>query len=255
VLPFYLMLVFATHPEAAIRAAPPPFWFGAAFQANLAELIAQRPLFWQNLAMSLRVSAGTAVLQMLLCSLAGYAFALMKFRGRELLFAVLLGTLLLPGFLRMIPHTLLINWLGWMDTARALIVPGASSAIGIFLMRQYIGHAVPPGVVEAARLDGCSSFGIYWRIVLPLCAPALGALGLIAFVASWNDVINPLTTMHDMGAYTAPLAMRSLIGSVDAPWNALFAGSVLLMLPLFVLFALCARQVFQTLSLDAGQVR
>jgi ABC-type glycerol-3-phosphate transport system permease component/peptidoglycan/LPS O-acetylase OafA/YrhL len=255
VLPFYLMLVFATQPEAAIRAAPPPFWFGAAFQANLAKLIAQRPLFWQNLAMSLRVSAGTAVLQMLLCSLAGYAFALMKFRGRELLFAVLLGTLLLPGFLRMIPHTLLINWLGWMDTARSLIVPGASSAIGIFLMRQYIGHAVPPGVVEAARLDGCSSFGIYWRIVLPLCAPALGALGLIAFVASWNDVISPLTTMHDMGAYTAPLAMRSLIGSVDAPWNALFAGSVLLMLPLFVLFALCARQVFQTLSLDAGQVR
>jgi multiple sugar transport system permease protein len=255
VLPFYLMLVFATHTEDAIRAVPPPFWFGSAFPANLAELLALRPHFWQNLQMSLSVSASTAALQMLLCSLAGYAFALMKFKGRELLFALLLSTLLLPAFLRMIPHILLINGLGWMDTARSLIVPGASSALGIFLMRQYIGRAVPLGVVEAARLDGCSSLGIYWRIVLPASAPALGALGLIAFLSSWNDVMTPMTTMHDMAHYTAPLAMRSLIGAVDAPWNALFAGSVLLMLPLFVLFALCARQVFQTLSLDAGQLR
>ncbi|MEO8155456.1 MAG: acyltransferase family protein [Rhizobacter sp.] len=255
VLPLYLTLVFATHSQAELRAMPPPFWFGTAFAANLADLLAQRPFFWHNFGMSLRVAASSALLQMLLCSLAGYAFALMRFKGREALFALLLSTLLLPSFLAMIPHILLMNWLGWKDTAASLVVPAASSAIGIFLMRQYITHAVPAGVVEAARLDGCGNLGIYLRIVLPLCAPALGALGLIAFVASWNDVINPLTTMHDMAAYTAPLALRSLIGSVDAPWNALFAGAVVLMLPLLALFALCARQVFQTLSLDAGQLR
>jgi len=250
--PLYLMFVFATHTDARIVTMPAPVWFGPELGANLRELLTRLPYFWHNLWMSLRVAGATALLQMLLCSLAGYAFAMLRFKGKEVLFALVLSTLLLPACLGMIPHRMLIDWLGWHDTARGLVVPAAASALGIFLMRQYTSKAISGELIEAARLDGCSTTGIYWRIVLPIVRPALAALALIAFIDSWNDLTRQLMTLHDMPVYTAPLALSSLIGLNGIPVGALFAGAAVTMLPVMVVFALCARKLFQTLAMDSS---
>ncbi|MES2933382.1 MAG: carbohydrate ABC transporter permease [Pseudomonadota bacterium] len=252
VLPLYMMFVFATHTDLEILSMPAPLWFGNAFMDNLNNLLNRLPFFWTNLSISLRAAGSTALLQLLFCSLAGYAFAVMEFKFKDALFALLLSTMLLPGFLNMIPNVLLIDWLGWMDRSIALIGPASVSAFGIFLMRQYITKAVPRELLEAARLDGCSSIGIYGRIVLPLVAPALAALGLIAFISSWNNVMAPLMTMHEMKNYTAPLALRSIVDRRGLPpLGALFAAAALSATPALLLFALCARKLFQNLSMDS----
>jgi multiple sugar transport system permease protein len=167
--------------------------------------------------------------------------------------SLLLSTLLLPSFVGMIPHRMLIGWLGWHDTARGLVVPAAASALGIFLMRQYIEKAVSRELVEAAKLDGCSTTGVYWRIVLPSIYPALAALALIAFVGSWNDYAAQLMTLHDMQVYTAPMALDAMVGTGGPPpVGPLFAGAALSMLPVLAVFALCARRLFQSLVVDSN---
>jgi multiple sugar transport system permease protein len=250
--PIYLIFVFATHTDAAITSSPAPLWFGSAFAGNLRQLLERLPYFWQNLWMSVRVAGAVALLQVVLCSLAGYAFALLEFKGKDVLFALLLSTLLLPGFLGMIPHRMLIGWLGWHDSAAGLVVPGAVSALGIFLMRQYIGTAVSRELIEAARLDGCSTTGIHVRIVLPMVRPALAALALIAFIGAWNDLLRQLMTLHDMEAYTAPLALRSIVRTGYTPLGPLFAGAALTMLPVIAVFAFCARSLFRTLAMESS---
>jgi multiple sugar transport system permease protein len=250
--PLYLVFVFATHTDQEILSSPAPLWFGSALGHNVADLLVRLPTFWQNLWMSVRTAAATALLQLLLCSLAGYAFALQQFRGKDVLFALTLSTLLLPGFLGMIPHRLLIGWLGWHDTARGLVVPAAASALGIFLMRQYIARAVSRELIEAARLDGCSTTGVYARIVLPLVAPALAALFLVAFIGAWNDLARQLMTLHDMPVYTAPMALYSMVGTGRVPLGALFAGTALSLVPVLLVFALCARSLFRNLVVDSS---
>jgi multiple sugar transport system permease protein len=251
-LPLYLVFVFATHTDAEIMSSPAPIWFGSAFRTNLADLLQRLPYFWQNLWMSVRVAGAVALLQMLLCSLAGYAFAMLEFRGKDVLFALVLSTLLLPGFVGMIPHRMMMGGLGWNDSARGLIVPGAAGALGIFLMRQYIGKAISRELVEAARLDGCGTTGFFFRIVLPIVSPALAALALIAFLGSWNDLLRQMMTLHDMETRTAPFALDSLIGFGPLPLGALFVGSALTMLPVIAVFALCARRLFRTLAVDSS---
>jgi multiple sugar transport system permease protein len=162
-----------------------------------------------------------------------------------------MATLLLPSFLGMIPTFMIMDALGWIDQPRALYIPGAASAFGIFLMRQFVGSSIPRELVEAARMDGCGEFGIYWRIVLPLLGPALGTLGLITFIASWNNFIGPLIVMRSPEMYTLPLALRSMQSPVNTEWGALMAGSAIATLPLLVLFALSSRQLISGLTTGA----
>lgn len=251
--PFYLMLVFATHGNADILSMPPPLWFGDALSANLDLLLERLPFFWRNLGWSFYVAIAITALNLLLCSLAGHAFALLEFPGRDRLFAIVMGTMLLPGFLGMVPTVLTMAWLGWLNEHKALIVPGACGALGIFMMRQYIAASVPRELVEAARLDGCGEFAIFWRIVLPLTRPALGTLGLISFIGSWNNFMGPLVVIRDMDLYTVPLALRALQGSGQTPWGALSAGAAIAVLPLLILFALASRRLID--GLTAGAVK
>lgn len=251
VAPFYLMMVFATHSNAEILSVPPPLWFGHALPDNLALLLERLPFFWRNLGWSFYIAFAVTALNLLLCSLAGYAFALLEFRGRERLFGMVVATLLLPGFLGMVPSVLTMAWLGWLNEHKALIVPGACGALGIFMMRQYIGASVPRELVEAARLDGCGEFAIFWRIVLPLTLPALGTLGLITFIGSWNNFMGPLVVIRDMDLYTVPLALRALQGSGQTPWGALSAGAAIAVLPLLILFVLASRRLIDGLTTGA----
>ncbi|MBL8334222.1 MAG: carbohydrate ABC transporter permease [Rubrivivax sp.] len=250
--PFYFMFVFATHSRTDIFNLPPPLWFGSELGANL-KILTERLPFWRNLGWSLYVALASTALTLLFCSMAGYAFAHFEFRHKKALFGLVMATMLLPSFMNMIPSFLIMDALGWIDQQRALYIPGAASAFGIFLMRQFAASAVPRELVEAARMDGCSELGIYWHVVLPLLKPALGTLGLITFIGSWNNFIGPLVVMRSLDQYTLPLALRSLQSTVNTEWGALMAGSAIATLPLIVLFALASRQLIA--GLTAGAVK
>jgi multiple sugar transport system permease protein len=153
----------------------------------------------------------------------------------------------------MIPSFRVMSVLGWIDQPRALYVPGAAGALGIFLMRQYVGSAVPRELIDAARMDGCGEFRIYWSVVLPLLGPALGTLGLITFINSWNNFVGPLVVMRSVENYTLPLALRSMQSPNNTEWGALMAGSAIGMLPLLVAFFFSARRLVA--GLTAGAVR
>jgi multiple sugar transport system permease protein len=251
--PFFYMMVFATHSNSDILSVPPPSWFGDQLSANVSDLIERRPHFWKSIGLSLWIAACTAALNLFFCSLAGYAFAMYDFRGKEWAFNFILATMLLPGFVSMIPTILLMQQLGWIDSSKALIIPGACGALGIFMMRQYMASSVPRELVDAARMDGCGEFGIYWRVVLPLIGPALGTLGLITFIGSYNNFVGALLVLRDQDAYTVPLVLRSLQGTSGVTWGALSAGSAITVLPLLILFALYSRRLIA--GLTAGAVK
>ena len=250
--PFYFMFVFATHSRTEIFSLPPPLFFGDDFLNNL-KILTERLPFWRNLGWSLYVALASTALTLLFCSMGGYAFGLFEFRFKNPLFALVMGTMLLPSFMNMIPTFMIMDALGWIDKPPALYIPGAASAFGIFLMRQFVVSAIPRDLIEAARMDGCSEFGIYFRIVLPLLKPALGTLGLITFIASWNNFIGPLIVMRSPEMYTLPLALRSLQSPVDTEWGALMTGSAIATVPLLLLFAVSSRQLIS--GLTAGAVK
>ncbi|TAG49264.1 MAG: carbohydrate ABC transporter permease [Betaproteobacteria bacterium] len=250
--PFYFMFVFATHSRTEIFNLPPPMWFGDDLFVNL-KILTERLPFWRNLGWSVYVALASTALTLLFCSMGGYAFALMDFRFKKALFALVMATMLLPSFMGMIPAFMIMDALGWIDEHRALYIPGAASAFGIFLMRQFASTAVPKELIEAARMDGCGEFAIYWRIVLPLLKPALGTLGLITFIGSWNNFMGPLIVMRSLENYTLPLALRSLQSPVNTEWGALMVGSAIATIPLLILFAVASRQLIA--GLTAGAVK
>lgn len=252
VAPLYFTFVFATHTRAEIFASPPPLWFGSAFVSNL-HLLLERLPYWRNLGLSLYVAAVTTALNLLLCSLAGFAFAVYDFRFKRPLFALVLGSMMLPSFLNMIPSFMVMSALGWIDQPRALYVPGAAGALGIFMMRQSVASTVPSELLDAARMDGCGELRIWWTVVLPLLRPALGTLGLVTFIQSWNNFVAPLVVMRSIEHYTLPLALRSMQSPNNTEWGALMAGSAIAMLPLLVAFFFFARRLVA--GLTAGAIR
>jgi len=252
VAPFYFMFVYATHNRDAIFTLPPPLFFGTDFLANFNILISKIAL-WRSLGWSLYVALAATALTLLFCSMGGYAFAMFEFRFKRPLFTLVMGTMLLPSFLGMIPSFMIMDALGWLDQPRALYIPGAASAFGIFMMRQFVSSAVPRDLIEAARMDGCGEFRIYWSIVLPLLQPALGTLGLITFIGSWNNFIGPLIVMRSPEMYTFPLALRSMFNPADTEWGALMAGAAIATIPLLILFAISSRRLID--GLTAGAVR
>ena len=250
--PFYFMFVFATQTRADIFSVPPPFFFGDHFFENMKILMIKIP-FWKNLGWSLYVGLMGTGLTLLFCSMAGFAFAVYEFRYKKLLFGLVMGTMLVPSFLGMIPTFLIMDALNWIDQPRALYLPGAAPAMGIFLMRQYISSAIPKELIEAARMDNCGEFRIYWSVVVPLLGPAFGTLGLIAFIASWNNFIGPLVVMRSPDMYTFPLALRSVQSPVDTEWGALMAGSAIAVIPLLIIFIFSSRRLIE--GLTSGAVR
>lgn len=251
--PFWFMFVFATHTNTEILSVPPPLWFGSHFLDNWNELLTRLPAFIKNIGWSTYVAMLTTIANLFFCSLAGFAFAMYNFRYKKALFGFIMATMMLPSFVGIIPTALIMSWLGWMNEPKALIVPGMVGAFGIFLMRQYIESAIPKELIDAARIDGCSEFGIYVRVVVPLIGPAMGTLGLLTFIASWNNFITPLVVMREMEMYTIPLALRALQGTGQVPYGAISAGSAIAVLPLMVLFIMASRRLIS--GLTAGAVK
>jgi multiple sugar transport system permease protein len=171
--------------------------------------------------------------------LAGYAFGRLRFWGRDALFFAYLGTLMVPGQVTLIPSFLILTWLGWVNTYEGLIVPRLCAFVGVFLMRQsFLGF--PPELEDAARIDGCSRWRVLWQIVLPLSAPAITALAVLAFTGSWNEFLWPLVVVSSERLKTVQLGLAAMQGEA-ADWSLIMAAAALSALPLLVLYAFLQR--------------
>ena len=187
------------------------------------------------------VATSATVISLLLNSMAGYAFAKLRFGGRDTLFRILLSALVIPAQVSMLPLFLLLKEMGIVNTYLAAIVPGMASVFGIFLVRQY-AMAIPDTLLDAARIDGAGEFRIYWSLVLPFCRPVLATLAVFTFLGTWNDFLWPLIVLADDDLYTLPVALANLLGEHAQDTELMMAGAVLTVLPVLVLFVALQRQ-------------
>lgn len=240
-LPFFWMISSSFMTSAEIIARPIT-WFPSALRIeNYTDLSDAIPLgrMYVNSAI---VTVVTTLGILFFSSLAGYGFAKFQFPGRDVLFLLVLATIMIPFFVVLIPIFYMISKFGWVDTYAGIIVPNLVTAFGIFLMRQYM-LSLPDEVLDAARVDGASEFEIYWRIVLPLCTPVIGALAILAFVYQWNNFLWPLTVARSSDMWTIPVGLNSLrvyASSADVI-NLQMAGAALAVVPLVVVFLLLQR--------------
>ncbi len=194
------------------------------------------------------VALATVALNLVTCSLAAYPLAKIRFKGRNLIFTLILGTLVFPPQLLIIPlYVMAVKTFQFNDTLQALILPFATSAFGIFLLRQ-IYQGVPDELLEAARLDGATEFGIWWRILLPLIRPGLATLAIITFVNSWNDFLWPLLMLSNRNLFTLPVGLAFLRGFFSGNLRSVAAGIMIATIPMVIFFMAFQRQFIRGLS-------
>jgi multiple sugar transport system permease protein len=248
-LPFEWMIVASLMSPREIMTRP-LVWLPALPQfenyARLAEAIPLGRMYLNSLVVTTAITCGI----LLSSSSAGYGFAKFHFPGRDALFLLVLATLMIPFFVFLIPVFYIVSQLGWVDTYQGLIVPHVVTAFGIFLMRQYM-LSLPDELLDAARIDGASEFGIYWRIVLPLVGPALGALAILAFVYQWNSFLWPLIVIRSTELATIPIGLNSLREYASQPEviNLQMAGATAAIVPVLIVFALFQRWFVQGIAL------
>lgn len=215
---------------------------------NYAELFNRAP-FEHFIVNSLVVAGGITIAHLLFDPLVGYVFAKFRFPLRNTLFVALLATLMVPFFVRMIPLYVMMSNLGWLNSYQALITPFLMDAFGIFLMRQFI-QPIPDDLIQAARIDGASELGIYWRIILPQARPALAVLGLFTFVFQWNEFLWPLVATTTEEMRTIPVGLTLFNQEYFTLWHLTAAGSVILFVPTALLFLFSQRYFVQGITLS-----
>jgi ABC-type glycerol-3-phosphate transport system permease component len=189
-----------------------------------------------------------------LCSLGGYAFAkYTRAPGHNKLFVFVLGTMMIPGAVTLIPVFMVLCKLHMVNTYWAIIIPGAANAFGIFWMRQYIGSNLPSDLIDAARIDGCGEFGIYWRIALPVARPALAALGILFLIGIWNNLMWAYIVLRTEDMYTLPLMIYLLNGELRTPYELIMASGLVATLPLVIAFLLFQKHFIQ--GIMAGSIK
>lgn len=238
--PFVWMALASFKTEGEIRSDPPTWWPNNPTFDNY-DVLFNRLDFPTYFANSAIVAVLTTVGNLLFCSAAGYALAKLSFPGKRVLFLVVLGTIMVPSIVTMVPLFVLSSNLGLVNSLAGLILPFLAQAFGVFLMRQFI-TSIPNDLLEAARIDGASELRIYWQIVLPLCKPALATLGILTFLASWNNFLWPLVASTTEDKYTLPVALALYaIGQNQTRYDLLLTGSVLVVLPVLIVFILLQR--------------
>ncbi|HXI11376.1 MAG TPA: carbohydrate ABC transporter permease [Thermoanaerobaculia bacterium] len=232
--PLVWMISASVMPTGEATSYPPKFFPSSITFEHYRDLFTRLDLGKSFLNSTLVAVAVTAI-SLLLNSMAGYAFAKLRFAGRERLFGVLIAALVIPTQVGMLPLFLLLKSLGLVNTYWGVIIPGLASIFGIFLIRQSL-LAIPDEILDAARIDGAGEFRIYWSIVLPLARPALVTLALFTFMASWNDFMWPLIVLSDDDKYTLPVSVANLVGEHVQDVELMMASSVLTVVPVLVLF-------------------
>ncbi|MEU8246770.1 carbohydrate ABC transporter permease [Nonomuraea sp. NPDC048916] len=244
--PFLWAGLSSVKPETEIRRDPPTFWPETFTLDNYRELL-ERVHIGQAFANSVIVALAIVAGNLLFCSMVGYGFAKLRFRGRDTVFALVLAQMAVPAIVLMIPQFVLIAKLGMVNTFIGIILPGLITPLGVFLMRQFIAD-LPDELIHAARVDGAGEFRIFFGIVLPLCRPALATLGLITFLGAWNNFLWPAVVAQSEDVYTLPVALNILNGHEGTHYNLLIAGAMIVVAPILVLFVFLQRFFIQGIA-------
>ncbi|MCX5521538.1 carbohydrate ABC transporter permease [Streptomyces bobili] len=251
IFPLYWTMVAASTDNTRVSQTPPPFLPGPNLFSNLARA-------WDEAAMgkaminSLIVAGVIALSTVMFATLAGFAFAKLRFKGRNVLLMLVIGTMMVPPQLGVVPLFMMMSELGWSQELPAVIFPTLVSAVGVFFMRQYLSEALPDELVEAARVDGAHSLRIFWSIVLPVARPAMAVLFMITFVHAWNDFFWPFVVL-DMTNPTVPVALTQLSAGYVRDQSLIMAGALLGTLPLLAMFIVFGRQIVS--GIMAGAVK
>jgi cellobiose transport system permease protein len=239
--PIYWSVVAASTSNADIARVPPPLLPGGNLFSNLHKAVTQVNMV-KALVNSAIVAGSIALGTVLFCTLAGFAFAKLRFRGRNILLFVTIGTLMVPPQLGIIPLFMLIAKLHWVNQLQAVVLPTLVSAFGVFFMRQYLSEALPVELLEAGRVDGASTFRIFWRIVLPIARPAMAVLFMLTFVQAWNDFFWPIIALTQDNP-TVQVALLGLGQGYVPDHSIIMAGTLIATLPLVLIFLLLGRQI------------
>ena len=245
--PFVWMLLSSFKPEAEIRANPPTWWPQTFTLENFTELFTRLnfPQFFTNSAV---VAVFVTLGNLMFCSMLGYAFAKIDFWGRDWLFRIVLGTMMIPGIVMLVPLFVLVSRLGLVDTYAGLILPFLAGPFGVFLMRQFIS-SLPDELIDAGRIDGAGEFRIFTQIILPLCKPALATLGILTFLGSWNNFLWPLVVASSEDKYTLPVALALYsVGQNENNYGLMLAGAVAVVAPVVVVFLILQKHIIQGIA-------
>jgi cellobiose transport system permease protein len=250
VFPFYWMIVMSTNTTSAIYNIPPTLFFGGNLWTNISHVLADIDFFGAFLN-TVFIAVASTVLVLFFCSLAGFSFAKFDFPAKNILFAVLLGTMILPSAGSLVASYVIMADLHWIGTFLPLIIPGMAPAFGIFWLRQIALGAVSSELIDAARLDGAGYMRLYWHVALPVLRPAMGWLGITTFIAAWNDYLWPLIVLNDPRLYTLQLALHQLNGQYSTDYSMVMTATLMATLPLLIIFFIGARQFIANLSAGA----
>jgi multiple sugar transport system permease protein len=246
VLPFVWMVLTSFMTNSEINRVPPAIFPSHLYTGGYSLLLANSafPRWFLN---SLIVSGTAVASQLVLCSLAGYAFARINFKGSGVMLILLLATALIPFQLTVIPTFLIFHDLKLINTLGALIVPQLTSALGIYLMYSFF-QSFPVELEEAGRIDGCSRLGVLWKIVLPIAKPAMSALAIITFIYAWNDLFWPLIAITSTHTYTVQVGLTSFQGEHETQWAAVMAGTTITTAPVLLVFLVGQRRFIQAIT-------
>ncbi|MCY0886889.1 MAG: carbohydrate ABC transporter permease [Alicyclobacillaceae bacterium] len=242
VYPIYWMFISATHTNEEILSGHHQLWFGSALAANFAALLSNTDVnIFRAIGNSLFISIVSTAIAVVLSAMAGYAFAIYRFRVSNFLFIVVIISLMIPAQVTLIPLFILMSHLHLINTWWAIILPALVNVFGVFLMRQAFS-GFPEELLDAARMDGLTEGRIFWRIVMPLMRPTLSALAIIAFLASWTNLLWPLVVLNSASAYTIPVALSTLENSMTVPnYGEVMLAASIATIPMLVLFLFLRR--------------
>ncbi|MES5823482.1 carbohydrate ABC transporter permease [Streptomyces sp. RG80] len=240
--PLVWTAIAASRDNQRLAQNPPPFWFGSGLfdKLELAWTDANLGEAFVNTTFVAGVSSITIVF---LSTIAGFAFAKLRFKGRNAMMLIVIGTMMVPPQLSVIPLYMLVAELNWADQLQAVILPSLVSAFGVFFMRQYLLQALPDEIIEAARVDGASSWRVIWHVVFPAARPAMAVLGMLMFVQTWNDFLWPFLVLTQHGNPTVQVAVAGLGSGYTPDQSLIMAGALLGTLPLLIVFAIFGKQI------------
>jgi len=248
VVPGIWMVLSSFKTRAEITAVPLTLLPEAFRWDNYARAIEQMK-FTRVFANSLIVTTAVTLINLLTATWGGYTFGKLRWPGRDRLFVLLLTTLMIPGFLTIIPRYVLVSKLGMVNTYWGMVVPFMIGVFGIFLTKQYM-LSIPDELVDAAKVDGCSALGIYWRIIVPLCKPIIAVLGIFVFEWSWDDLLWGILILTDRTMWTLPVAIANLRLQAGNLFELQMAGSTMSVVPVLIVFALLQRHIIRGVALS-----
>lgn len=247
ITPFAWMVLGAFKTSAELRQVPPTWWPESPTFENFTQLFSRLSFdvyFGNSIIVATVVTAGN----LLFCSMVGYALAMLEFRGKKVIFFLIMGTLMIPGVVTFVPLFVLVANMGLINTLPGLFLPFLVGPFGVFMMRQFIS-GLPRELIEAARIDGTGEIQIFLRVILPLLGPALATLGILTFLGSWNNFLWPLVVAQTNDTYTLPVALALYsTGQNQTEYGLLMAGATIVVLPVLVVFLIFQRRFIQGIA-------